>query len=254
MQHVNQPEAEQLGPEEMRILEIADVEHKMVEAGRRLRPDESFRRSVHGSLRSWWCGRRHRAVALAKLAGAVAGSSEQLLAFVRLALVGPTTYSRSRTASKAPQRSRKSPSQARSRATVDVILEATARVLSRRGYAGTDTNRIAEIAGVSVGSIDQHFPNREALVAALCDRHSRDMHILFQRVVGRNAAGSLLDGLAAIVGALMQAHREDVALHMILERKLAFHEQKSGDAIRRSISLSPQLTGAPTMALSMRSA
>jgi AcrR family transcriptional regulator len=114
---------------------------------------------------------------------------------------------------------------------VDVILEATARVLSRRGYAGTNTNRIAEIAGVSVGSIYQYFPNKEALVAALRDRHSRDMHILFQRVVGRNAAGSLLDGLAALVGALMQAHREDVALHMILESKLAFHEQKSGDAI-----------------------
>jgi AcrR family transcriptional regulator len=124
-------------------------------------------------------------------------------------------------------RPRKSPSQTRSRVTVDVILEATARILGEHGYAGTNTNRIAEVAGVSIGSIYQYFPNKEALVAALRDRHSRDMHVLFQRVIGRRAGGSLLDGIAALVSALMQAHRADIALHVILETRVVGRERQA---------------------------
>lgn len=48
---------------------------------------------------------------------------------------------------------RKAPRQARSQQMVEVILEATARVLGERGYAGTNTNVVAERAGVSVGSL-----------------------------------------------------------------------------------------------------
>lgn len=65
---------------------------------------------------------------------------------------------------------RKLPRQARSAATVEVILTAAARVLARDGLEGFNTNRVAETAGVSVGSLYQYFPNKAALTAALIAR------------------------------------------------------------------------------------
>lgn len=67
-------------------------------------------------------------------------------------------------------RPRKTPTQERSRNTVEVIVEAAARILSREGADALSTNRIAEVAGVSVGSLYQYFPNREAIVAELVGR------------------------------------------------------------------------------------
>ena len=66
---------------------------------------------------------------------------------------------------------RRTPSQARSRALVDDLLEAAARVFDARGYDATTTNEVAEVAGVSVGSLYQYFPNKDALLAALASRH-----------------------------------------------------------------------------------
>src|SRR5262249_41095626 len=69
---------------------------------------------------------------------------------------------------------RKNASQERSRATVDALIEATARILVREGFDSASTNRIAEKAGVSVGSLYQYFPGKEALVAAVIDRHHQE--------------------------------------------------------------------------------
>lgn len=70
---------------------------------------------------------------------------------------------------------RKQPAQQRSRALVDALLEATGRVLAEGGLAALTTTRVAEVAGVSVGSLYQYFPSKEALVAALIqDRLQRD--------------------------------------------------------------------------------
>src|SRR3982751_2095378 len=66
---------------------------------------------------------------------------------------------------------RKVASQERSRATVDALVEATARILVKEGFDKASTNRIADKAGVSVGSLYQYFPSKEALVAAVIERH-----------------------------------------------------------------------------------
>jgi AcrR family transcriptional regulator len=58
---------------------------------------------------------------------------------------------------------------------VEAILEAAARVLIREGYARTTTNRIAAAAGISVGSLYQYFPGKDALVVALLRRHREGM-------------------------------------------------------------------------------
>ncbi len=69
---------------------------------------------------------------------------------------------------------RKRPRQRRSIETVERILEAAARLFDEVGYAATTTNRIADVAGISIGSLYQYFPNKDALLVALADRHVAD--------------------------------------------------------------------------------
>lgn len=68
---------------------------------------------------------------------------------------------------------RKRAVQARSAFTVDTILEGAARILEVAGTAGYTTNAIAERAGVSVGSLYQYFPNKDAITLALIERELR---------------------------------------------------------------------------------
>ncbi|HET6608962.1 MAG TPA: TetR/AcrR family transcriptional regulator [Rhodopila sp.] len=67
---------------------------------------------------------------------------------------------------------RKAPKQARSLETVAVIVEAAARILEERGHDGFSTNAVAERAGVSVGSLYQYFPSKDALIGALVVRET----------------------------------------------------------------------------------
>ncbi|MGK4003774.1 TetR/AcrR family transcriptional regulator [Sorangium sp. So ce1036] len=70
-----------------------------------------------------------------------------------------------------PLKPRKSPVQARSAATVEALHAATIQVLTREGLARCTTTRVAERAGMSVGSLYQYYPNRDALLAAVLERH-----------------------------------------------------------------------------------
>ncbi|AOJ27809.1 TetR family transcriptional regulator [Burkholderia seminalis] len=109
---------------------------------------------------------------------------------------------------------RKAPRQARSRATVDVIVTAGARVLDTHGWAGFTTNEVAEVAGVSIGSVYQYFPNKLALVDAIRRRHFDDVLAVLQRAHDRRAsAGRLVEGL---IGDLIAAHRDHPSLHRAL--------------------------------------
>lgn len=115
---------------------------------------------------------------------------------------------------------RKAPTQARSQVTVDAILAATARVLSRDGYDHLSTNRVAVDAGVSIGSLYQYFPNKESLVAALLDRHRDDMmRVLF---AGLSEVESEPVAIAArrIVSAMVEVHAADPKLHRILAEQV----------------------------------
>ncbi|WP_417686897.1 TetR/AcrR family transcriptional regulator [Roseibium sp.] len=65
---------------------------------------------------------------------------------------------------------RKLPRQRRAAATVDAVLEASARILEREGLPGFNTNEIARLAGVSIGSLYQYFPTKEAILAEIVRR------------------------------------------------------------------------------------
>jgi AcrR family transcriptional regulator len=68
---------------------------------------------------------------------------------------------------------RKQPTQDRSTATVEAIVEAAIRILRTDGWARLTTTRVAERAGVSVGSLYQYFPNREAIAVEIVRQRTR---------------------------------------------------------------------------------
>ncbi len=115
---------------------------------------------------------------------------------------------------------RKIPRQARSRQTVDAVLDATARVLVKAGYTALTTNRVAEVAGVSVGSLYQYFPSKDALVDALLERHLETVRrVVFAAMAGLGKL-SLREATRAMVGALAAAHAGDPSLHRVLLSEL----------------------------------
>jgi AcrR family transcriptional regulator len=119
-----------------------------------------------------------------------------------------------------PTTPRKSASQKRSQATVEILLDATARVLVREGYDRASTNRIAAMAGVSVGSLYQYFPNKEALVATLVARHNREMLQLLRDALGKVASLDLAAAMRELVRATVEAHMVDPALHRIFAEQV----------------------------------
>lgn len=102
----------------------------------------------------------------------------------------------SRTAAQGPAESRspprKAPRQARSAATVAAAVEAAARILEESGHDGFSTNAVAERAGISIGSLYQYFPDKEAVIGALL---LRETSLLIEEV---RAAASHRDGRTAV--------------------------------------------------------
>lgn len=119
-----------------------------------------------------------------------------------------------------PTTPRKSATQKRSQAMVETLLDATARVLTREGYDRASTNRIATTAGVSVGSLYQYFPNKEALVAALVARHNRQMLELLRDALREVASLDLATAIRELVRAAVDAHMVDSALHRIFAEQV----------------------------------
>lgn len=104
---------------------------------------------------------------------------------------------------------------------VAALVEATARVLKEDGYAAATTNRIAEVAGVSVGSLYQYFPNRESLIYALASQHAEEMLGLLAGVI-EVADAPIPIAIRAFVRAMIEAHSGDPEVHQaLLEQTLS---------------------------------
>jgi len=97
---------------------------------------------------------------------------------------------------------RKVPRQERARATVEAILEATAQVLLDSGIEALSTNKVAKRAGVSVGSLYQYFPNIDALIIALFERHHEKMQAMLQAHVAQSINQPIGDAIHGFVRAL----------------------------------------------------
>ena len=115
---------------------------------------------------------------------------------------------------------RKRPRQARAKATVETILCASARVLVRRGFDGFTTNEVADTAGVSIGSLYQYFPNKEALVVALIDKHLEEMNAALVSELARVALLPMAEAVRAVIELTIRAHQVDVELHQVLTEQV----------------------------------
>ena len=114
-------------------------------------------------------------------------------------------------------RPRKRPLQARAQRTVEVVLKAAAQIFARRGYAGATTNHIAEHAGVSIGSLYEYFPSKDALLVALVEAHVRDGQALLARsmaeIAGRDVG--LVAAVRHMVQAMVDMHARERGLHRV---------------------------------------
>lgn len=117
---------------------------------------------------------------------------------------------------KATEGVRRVPTQQRSRQTVEAIVEAVVRILKREGVDGVTTNRVAEVAGVSIGSVYQYFPDKRAIFGALHDRHVEQISRLIEGTLVAHAASPFDDLVRALVEALVEAHASEPELHELL--------------------------------------
>jgi len=111
---------------------------------------------------------------------------------------------------------RRRPKQRRARQTVDAVLDAVVRVLKREGFNAITTNRIAEVAGVSIGSVYQYFPDKRAIFVALHQRHVDQIDRMVETKLIEHAASSLDDLVRAMVEGMIEAHATDPELHELL--------------------------------------
>lgn len=102
-----------------------------------------------------------------------------------------------------PTSPRRIPRQARSRQLVDAIVEGAARLLERREDDGVTTNAIADAAGVSIGSLYQYFPGKEAVFGALVRRRMRETHESLLLEIERARGLPLEEAVARVVDRIL---------------------------------------------------
>jgi AcrR family transcriptional regulator len=111
---------------------------------------------------------------------------------------------------------RKQPSQARSRATVNAILEAAARILTAPERVSFSTNTVAEMAGVSIGTLYQYFPSKEAILTELGRRHAEKMNEVVMTALDAALDDSLKTIVSSLIKAFIVAHATQPTLHLAL--------------------------------------
>jgi len=112
---------------------------------------------------------------------------------------------------------RKRPLQTRSRETVAVILEATARILEAEGLEAANTNAIAARAGVSIGSVYQYFPDKSAIFAELIHKAEADLGDNLEMLLARTAGLSLEERVGILVKAGVGQQMQRPQLARILD-------------------------------------
>ncbi|TVP99482.1 MAG: TetR/AcrR family transcriptional regulator [Roseinatronobacter sp.] len=117
----------------------------------------------------------------------------------------------------APIHPRKTPRQSRSRATCEAILQAAARILERDGAEALNTNQIADLAGVSIGSLYQYYPTKEAILAELIRQMRHEMHDDMVTAVTQSSGQGLEREVDALISATLRHHMRNPKLAQALE-------------------------------------
>jgi AcrR family transcriptional regulator len=140
---------------------------------------------------------------------------------------------------------RRRPRQQRAKLTVDAVLDAVARILKREGIKGVTTNRIAEVAGVSIGSVYQYFPDKRAIFVALHQRHIEAIDRTVEAKLLEHAEAPLPELMRAMVEAMVDAHATDPELYALLLTEVPHRAEGTKD-------FSVRLRGAFRLAIASR--
>ncbi|MEU8815585.1 TetR/AcrR family transcriptional regulator [Actinoplanes sp. NPDC048796] len=119
---------------------------------------------------------------------------------------------------------RRTPRQVRAELTRERILAAAAHVFAEHGYAAGTTNRIAERARVSIGSLYQYFPNKDAILAALLIRHI-DRGVWTRADELDLSPGTLEAAVRALVRDAIDNHGDDPQLLRIMIEEASFSQE-----------------------------
>lgn len=120
-----------------------------------------------------------------------------------------------------PKVTAREPRQARSRQKVELMLEATIRILDNQGMEGLTTNAVAAKAGISIGTIYQFFPNKEAIVDSLADREMAQLSARVLAIMRDQTVASARKRVAAVVSAVAASYgRRSGAHRVVMARSL----------------------------------
>ncbi len=136
--------------------------------------------------------------------------------------------------------SRRKPFQERARFTVAAILQSAAEVIDEVGWAHASTNRIAERAGVSIGSLYQYFANKEEILATLMEEHRKEVHVVVGLALDRleDPSVPIDDAFRSLFADLITMHRDDPVLTRVLATEVplqhggSHHGAKSDHLVR----------------------
>jgi AcrR family transcriptional regulator len=112
---------------------------------------------------------------------------------------------------------------------VEAVLDAVIKILKREGFQAVTTNRVAEVAGVSIGSVYQYFPDKRAIFAALHERHVEEIDRLVANTLMEHAASPLDTLMRAMIEAMVDAHTADPELYDLLSSEVPHRTEGTHD-------------------------
>jgi AcrR family transcriptional regulator len=112
------------------------------------------------------------------------------------------------------------PLQARAKFTRESLIDAATQVLKDRGYDAFNTNRVAETAGVSIGSLYQYFPDKQALIEAIVVRHVTMLATAIAAGLVQARLMPIGDAMDMLVQATIDVYAGDLDLHRVVHEQI----------------------------------
>lgn len=151
-----------------------------------------------------------------------------------------------------PQRLRRAPQQARSRARIGEALDAAERLLVSEGAGAVTTTRVAAEAGAAVGSVYRYFPDKSAIFDALATRYLGEFEALMEEMVTRAGDETWEDPIGLLIDVYVDHYRIHPALRALwfgrhLSDEIAavdrLHKRTMAEGVRRILTRLGLVTG-----------
>jgi AcrR family transcriptional regulator len=123
-----------------------------------------------------------------------------------------SSHARKRT----PTEPRRVPRSALGTATVEAILTAVEQILEQHGVERLTTNHVADLAGVSIGSLYQYFPNKQSLLGALQDRYAEDTFTRVRAALDESETKPIRNVILHVASAVLSAKQSQRPIHRLL--------------------------------------